>query len=88
MYKCNVCGTEFEPHVRTFSENLDGERGVEWRREVICPKCSSGRVDDVTSTPNIILRFRDFLAQFSPEEILELDEEIDGISLANYWKNH
>lgn len=40
MYKCDICGTEFdEPRIRTFCENLDGENGWEWRKEVTCPIC-------------------------------------------------
>lgn len=40
MYRCGGCGTRFnEPLVLTGREDLDGERGRETRREVLCPAC-------------------------------------------------
>lgn len=39
-WRCRICGVRFdEPAVRVYCENLDGENGVEVRRETYCPVC-------------------------------------------------
>ena len=89
MYKCNICGTEFdEPRVIDTTENLDGESGWEKRREVVCPVCCTSHFEDVSDTPEIILRFRDFLAPFDPADVKELEYELDSIDLVRYWREH
>lgn len=46
MWKCQTCGAEFdEPDIVTVRENLDGERGVETRREGRCPCCGGEEID-------------------------------------------
>lgn len=48
MYRCLWCGSVFErPATRSYSENLDGERGV-WKATVLCcPWCKSDDIEEV-----------------------------------------
>lgn len=47
MYRCLWCGSGFErPATRSYSENLDGERGV-WKAIVFCcPWCKSDDIEE------------------------------------------
>lgn len=89
MYKCKICGAECNyPRVHTASLVMDADGNREPRQEVTCPECGSGRIEDVSAVPEIALRFRDFLAEYEPDQIRALDDELDGISLVTYWRNH
>lgn len=42
IYRCTCCHLIFdEPDVLRRRENLDGERGVEWRTYLFCPECGA-----------------------------------------------
>lgn len=42
IYKCECCNAIFsDPRVIAFSENLDGERGIDTFYEEDCPYCGS-----------------------------------------------
>lgn len=39
-WRCLICGVRFDaPVVRERKENLDGENGIEVRRDMYCPVC-------------------------------------------------
>lgn len=47
-YRCACCRTVFtEPLVLTRKENLDGERGVETQRWVLCPWCGEEQIETI-----------------------------------------
>lgn len=47
-WRCRICGVRFdEPAVRVYRENLDGENGIEVRREVYCPVCGEDHMEEV-----------------------------------------
>ncbi len=47
-YRCRICGVKFDaPVVRERKENLDGENGIEVRREVYCPVCGEDHMEEV-----------------------------------------
>lgn len=47
-YRCRICGVKFDaPVVREGKENLDGENGIEVRREVYCPVCGEDHMEEV-----------------------------------------
>lgn len=46
-WRCRICGVRFdEPAVRVYRENLDGENGVEVRREICCPVCGEQYIEE------------------------------------------
>ena len=46
-WRCRICGGRFdEPAVRVYRENLDGENGVEVRRETYCPVCGEQYIEE------------------------------------------
>lgn len=46
-WRCRICGVRFdEPAVRVYRENLDGENGVEVRRETYCPVCGEQYIEE------------------------------------------
>ena len=47
-YRCRICGVRLDaPVVRERKENLDGENGIEVRREVYCPVCGEDHMEEV-----------------------------------------
>lgn len=47
-YRCRICGVKFDaPVVRERKESLDGENGIEVRREVYCPVCGEDHMEEV-----------------------------------------
>ena len=50
MYICSNCGSkliEAEMRVHEYSENLDGESGIEHRVELYCPYCGSDEIREM-----------------------------------------
>lgn len=47
-YRCRICGVRFDaPVVREKKGNLDGENGIEIRRDVYCPVCGEDHMEEV-----------------------------------------
>lgn len=47
-YRCRICGVKFDaPVVRERKENLDGENGIEVRRDMYCPVCGEDHMEEV-----------------------------------------
>lgn len=47
-WRCLICGVRFDaPAICVYRENLDGEQGVEARREVYCPICGETYIREI-----------------------------------------
>lgn len=47
-YICYCCGEVFDEPLRfTRRENLDGERGIETQRWVLCPWCGEEQIETI-----------------------------------------
>lgn len=47
LYICRDCDFLFdEPDTIQWTENLDGERGIERWTAVVCPLCGSGNIEE------------------------------------------
>ena len=48
-WRCRICGVRFDtPVIRERKENLDGENGIEVRRERSCPVCGEDHMEEVS----------------------------------------
>lgn len=48
-WRCLICGVRFDaPVIRERKENLDGENGIEVRRERSCPVCGEDHMEEVS----------------------------------------
>lgn len=46
-WRCRICGVRFDaPVVREQKENLDGENGIEVRRDMYCPVCGEQYIEE------------------------------------------
>lgn len=46
-WRCRICGVRFDvPVIRERKENLDGENGIEVRRDMYCPVCGEPYIEE------------------------------------------
>lgn len=46
-WRCLICGVRFDtPVVCVTRENLDGENGIEVRRDIYCPVCGEPYIEE------------------------------------------